>query len=51
MRKTFGYHFYQQTKDVAMMQQIFGHTGPSATLRYICINDDMVDQVLETFSL
>ncbi|MGE8081599.1 hypothetical protein [Peribacillus loiseleuriae] len=22
MRKTFGYHFYQQTKDVPMLQQI-----------------------------
>ncbi|MCI2257104.1 site-specific integrase [Domibacillus sp. PGB-M46] len=51
MRKTFGYHFYQQTKDVAMLQQIFGHSAPSVTLRYIGINDEMVDQVLERFSL
>ncbi|WP_232454584.1 hypothetical protein [Domibacillus aminovorans] len=28
MRKTFGYHFYQQTKDVAMLQQIFGRSRP-----------------------
>ncbi|MDF9298639.1 tyrosine-type recombinase/integrase [Geobacillus stearothermophilus] len=27
MRKNFGYDFYQQTKDVAMLQQIFGHSG------------------------
>lgn len=51
MRKTFGYHFYQQTKDVAMLQQIFGHSAPSITLRYIGIHDDMIDEVLETFSL
>jgi integrase len=51
MRKTFGYHFYQQTKDVAMLQQIFGHSAPSVTLRYIGISDEMVDQVLEKFSL
>jgi integrase len=51
MRKTFGYHFYQQTKDVAMLQQIFGHSAPSVTLRYIGISDEMVDQVLEQFSL
>ncbi|MFL0366188.1 site-specific integrase, partial [Pseudobacillus sp. 179-B 2D1 NHS] len=51
MRKTFGYHFYQRTKDVAMLQQIFGHSSPSITLRYIGINDEMVDRVLEDFSL
>ncbi|WP_425389003.1 hypothetical protein [Domibacillus iocasae] len=51
MRKTFGYHFYQQTKDVAMLQQIFGHSAPSVTLRYIGINEDMMDQALQSFSL
>jgi len=51
MRKTFGYHFYQQTKDVAMLQQIFGHSAPSITLRYIGINDDLIDNVLKNFSL
>ncbi|RBW67280.1 tyrosine-type recombinase/integrase, partial [Bacillus taeanensis] len=51
LRKTFGYHFYQRTKDVAMLQQIFGHSSPSITLRYIGINDDMVDAALNEFSL
>lgn len=51
LRKTFGYHFYQKTKDVAMLQYIFGHSSPSITLRYIGINDDMVDKALENFSL
>jgi integrase len=51
MRKTFGYHFYQRTKDVAMLQQIFGHSAPSITLRYIGINDEMMDRILEDFSL
>lgn len=51
LRKTFGYHFYQHTKDVAMLQYIFGHSSPSITLRYIGINDDMVDEALESFSL
>lgn len=50
-RKTFGYHFHQQTKDVVMLQQIFGHSVPSIILRYIGINDDMMDQNLEKFSL
>lgn len=51
LRKTFGYHFYQRYKDVAMLQYIFGHSSPSVTLRYIGINDDMVDEALESFSL
>lgn len=51
LRKTFGYHFYQKTKDVAMLQQIFGHSAPSITLRYIGINDDMVDAVMDEFIL
>ncbi len=51
MRKTFGYHFYKQTKDVAMLQQIFGHSAPSVTLRYIGFTDDMVNQAFEEFSL
>lgn len=51
LRKTFGYHFYQQYKDVALLQEIFGHSAPSVTLRYIGINDDMMDQALEGFAL
>ncbi|GEN46726.1 hypothetical protein AHA02nite_25020 [Alkalibacillus haloalkaliphilus] len=35
LRKTFGYHFYQRTKDVELLQDIFNHSAPSITLRYI----------------
>src|SRR5699024_227888 len=35
MRKTFGYHHYKQFKDVAILQEIFNHTAPSITMRYI----------------
>ena len=51
LRKTFGYHFYQRTKDIAMLQQIFGHSSPSVTICYIGINDDMMDAALEEFAL
>jgi integrase len=51
LRKTFGYHMYQQTKDVAMLQQIFGHSAPSITLRYIGINHDMIDEAYDNFGL
>ena len=32
MRKTFGYWHYRQHRDVALLQQIFGHSSPSVTL-------------------
>ena len=51
LRKTFGYWFYQRTKDVAILQQIFNHSSPSITLRYIGINQDILDRELENFSL
>ena len=51
LRKTFGYWFYQRTKDVAILQEIFNHSSPSITLQYIGINQDIVDRELENFSL
>ena len=51
LRKTFGYHFYRKTKDVALLQNIFNHSAPSITLRYIGINQDMIDKAIDDFSL
>lgn len=51
LRKTFGYHFYQRTKDVALLQQLFNHSSPSITLKYIGINQDIIDRAYDNFSL
>jgi integrase len=51
LRKTFGYHFYQRKKDIALLQDIFNHSSPSITLRYIGINQDVMDEALEDFYL
>lgn len=51
MRKTFGYHHYKKYHDVAILQDIFNHSAPSITLRYIGITDDMKDKTLEDFFL
>jgi integrase len=51
LRKTFGYHFYQRTHDVAMLQNIFNHAYPSLTMRYIGINQDMIDDAVSKFAL
>lgn len=51
LRKTFGYHFYQRTKDIATLQMIFNHSHPSITLRYIGITQDLIDDAVNRFSL
>lgn len=51
MRKTFGYHFYQQTKDVAMLQELFNHSSPDITLRYIGVNQDSMDKAMVKFKI
>ena len=51
LRKTFGYHFYQKTRDVALLQNIFNHSSPSQTLRYIGINQDIIDEAIDDFNL
>lgn len=50
-RKTFGYFFYQKTRDIATLQMIFNHSHPQITLRYIGINQDLMDQALDGFTL
>lgn len=49
MRKTFGYHYYKQTKDIALLQKIFNHSSPAITLAYIGIDQDRMDKAYATF--
>jgi len=51
MRKTFGYHHYKQFKDVAILQEIFNHSAPSITKRYIGIREDEINDTLNGFRL
>ena len=51
LRKTFGYHHYQLFKDVALLQDIFNHSAPSVTLRYIGLNQDCIDMSMDSFGL
>jgi integrase len=51
LRKSFGYHFYKKTKDVALLQELFNHSAPSVTLRYIGINQDIIDEAIDDFHL
>lgn len=51
LRKTFGYHFYQQYDDIVMLQKIFNHSSPSVTLRYIGIEQDTINESYMNFYL
>lgn len=51
LRKTFGYHYYQQFKDVVMLQKIFNHSSPQITLRYIGIEQNQIDESYKKFIL
>lgn len=51
MRKTFGYHYYQKTHDVATLMELFNHSGEVVTLRYIGITQDMHDKAMLEFRL
>nr|WP_295681160.1 site-specific integrase [uncultured Lachnoclostridium sp.]DAD78543.1 MAG TPA: site specific tyrosine recombinase [Caudovirales sp. ctCiv1] len=50
MRKTFGYHMYQQTHDAVTLMEIFNHSSIDVTLRYIGINQDNKDSLIKGLS-
>lgn len=50
MRKTFGYHFYMQTKDIVLLMKIFNHNDQSKTLRYIGVEQSTIDSAMRKFS-
>ena len=49
MRKTFGYHYYRKTKDVATLQKIFNHSSPAITLQYIGVIQDDLNRAYNSF--
>ncbi|MEC0089884.1 tyrosine-type recombinase/integrase [Paenibacillus macquariensis] len=51
MRKTFGYHYYSRTKNIAMLQTILNHSTPAITLKYIGYNDKEISDSLKDFYL
>lgn len=47
MRKTWGYQLYKQdSQNLALLMEMFGHKDPSDTLRYIGITQDMMDAAI-----
>ena len=51
LRKTFGYHFYQEYKDIGLLQYLFNHSSQRVTLLYIGITQELIDSKLRSFAL
>lgn len=51
MRKTFGYWFYQRTKDIYMLQRILNHSSPEQTMHYIDLSQDEINEAYRKFGL
>ncbi|MBZ3762050.1 site-specific integrase [Bacillus cereus] len=51
LRKTFGYHMYMQTKNIALLMEIFNHSSERVTLRYIGVNQDAKDKAMTRFKI
>ena len=51
LRKTFGYHYYLETKDIAFLMDVFNHSSESITLRYIGISQDDIVRRMSKFHL
>lgn len=49
MRKTFGYLYYKRTQDIALLMQIFNHSSPTITLRYIGMDEERIKRSLKDF--
>lgn len=49
LRKTFGYHFYMQTKDIVLLMRILNHNDQSKTLRYIGIEQSTINEAMRKF--
>ncbi|WP_347551891.1 tyrosine-type recombinase/integrase [Pseudalkalibacillus hwajinpoensis] len=45
LRKTFGYHAFQQGVAVSLIQKIYGHATRSETLKYIGIKPDQIPKL------
>lgn len=50
LRKTFGYHYYQQTHDIVTLQKIFNHSDFHITMRYIGIEQDAINESIMNLS-
>jgi integrase len=45
LRKTFGYHYYLKTKNISVLRDLFNHSAPCVTIKYIGLDHEQVKQL------
>lgn len=51
IRKTFGYHFNMQTKDIVQLMNILNYSSQKKTLQYIGLSEEATRASLKDFKL
>ena len=51
LRKTFGYHFYNQFGDIAQLQTIFNHSTQEMTKIYIGVSQEAIENNMDKLNL
>lgn len=48
LRKTWGYYAYKETKNIALIMEVYGHTTVRQTMKYIGITQSDKDRLYNT---
>jgi integrase len=51
LRKTYGYHHYEQNKDIVVLMEMLNHSDPEITLRYIGVKQDKKNKYQTKFRI
>lgn len=51
LRKTFGYHAWKNGTDIRLLMDVYNHSRPTVTLRYICVSQDEQNDVYRNNTL
>ena len=49
LRKTFGYHHFKKFDNLPLLQKILNHSSSAVTLRYIGLEQDVIDESYKNF--
>ncbi|MFE4073403.1 tyrosine-type recombinase/integrase [Peribacillus sp. YIM B13477] len=51
LRKTWSYHYYKATGDIATVQKLLNHSSQMVTMKYLGLDQDEMDRRLVNFGL
>ncbi len=50
LRKTWGFHYYRETKDIRTVMKVLNHQTESTSLRYIGWDQEIIDDAMNTIN-